>query len=113
MQKVMEINSSIDFDKSVIELNADFNTSEKPLNANIEFGTRFGGNGDYLKLKNKPSINGEELIENYDEIDPTVPAWAKEPVKPEYEADDVGAVDIEDEMSVAMINSVWDAIFNN
>jgi hypothetical protein len=32
---------------------------------------------DYRKLINKPTINSTELFDNYDEIDPTVPAWAK------------------------------------
>lgn len=32
---------------------------------------------DYRKLDNKPSINGTELYDNYNEIDPTVPNWAK------------------------------------
>ncbi|MBQ0112357.1 MAG: hypothetical protein KBT03_04425 [Bacteroidales bacterium] len=38
---------------------------------------------DYQKLINKPTINGSypeyaaELVENYDEVDPTVPEWAK------------------------------------
>ena len=36
-----------------------------------------GGTKDYRKLDNKPSINGTELYDNYDEIDPTVPNWAK------------------------------------
>ena len=39
---------------------------------------------DYKKLNNKPTINmgypavGAVLEENYDEVDPTVPDWAKE-----------------------------------
>ena len=33
---------------------------------------------NYRVLKNKPTINGTELFDNYDEIDPTVPAWSKE-----------------------------------
>lgn len=39
---------------------------------------------DYRKLTNKPTINGgypayaQQLVENYDEVDPTVPDWAKE-----------------------------------
>ncbi len=32
---------------------------------------------DYRSLKNKPTINNVELFDNYNEIDPTVPAWAK------------------------------------
>lgn len=47
---------------------------------------------DYRKLSNKPTLNGTELVGNVDETDPTVPAWAKSPVKPTYTAAEVGAV---------------------
>lgn len=68
---------------------------------------------DYEVLRNKPSINGIELIgdvgidipekmsdltndvgyiTDYTETDPTVPAWAKNPVKPTYTASEVGAL---------------------
>ncbi len=45
----------------------------------------YGGDLDYEKLKNKPKINGVELVGNYEEVDPQVPSWAKEeevPVEP-------------------------------
>ena len=42
----------------------------------------YGGDLDYEKLKNKPKINGNELIGNYDEKDPQVPSWAKEEEQP-------------------------------
>lgn len=44
------------------------------INALVEGGPMAsGGSGiDYEKLKNLPSINGETLIGNYDEKDPTV-----------------------------------------
>lgn len=53
---------------------------------------------DYQKLNNKPSINGTELFDNYDETDPTVPQWAKgeEP----------------EEMSIAEVYDVWSSVFN-
>lgn len=52
---------------------------------------------DYRKLNNKPTINNTELYDNYDEIDPTVPNWAKgeEP----------------SEMSIAEIYDVWSSVF--
>lgn len=70
-----------------------------------------GGTRDYEKLIHKPSINGTELIGNYDEIDPTVPSWAKNPTKPTYTPDEVGAIDENNEMSFADIKSIWDSIF--
>lgn len=75
-----------------------------------------GGTYDYLQLSNKPKINGVELVNNIttedigivipqctselvndsgfitNEADPTVPAWAKEPTKPTYTAEEVGAL---------------------
>lgn len=75
-----------------------------------------GGTSDYLQLSNKPKINGVELVNNIttedlgivipqrtselendsgfitNETDPTVPAWAKEPIKPTYTAEEVGAL---------------------
>lgn len=62
---------------------------------------------DYLLMVNKPQINGHELTGNLvirvgdlendagylqTETDPTVPAWAKQPIKPSYTAEEVGAM---------------------
>lgn len=66
---------------------------------------------DYRKLKNKPSINGTELNGNYDEIDPTVPDWAKRDKKPTYTAEEIGAVEAGNEMSYADIQEIWNSIF--
>ena len=71
-----------------------------------------GGNADYSKLINKPSINGTVLVGNYDEIDPTVPDWAKQETKPEYSTNEIGAVDKNQFMTTEEINSLFDAIFN-
>ena len=70
-----------------------------------------GGTYDYQELINKPSINGVELFENYDEIDPTVPDWSKEPTKPNYTADEVGAIDEDNEVPFADLLSAWRGIF--
>ena len=53
---------------------------------------------DYQILKNKPSINGTELFDNYDEVDPTVPRWAK---GEEPEA-----------MTMAEIYELWQSVFS-
>ena len=76
-----------------------------------EYGSG-GGTSNYLDLYNKPSINGEELIDNYNEKDPTVPSWAKEDFKPEYTAEEVGAISSDDQMSFADIEAAWNNIFN-
>lgn len=66
---------------------------------------------DYRKLNNLPTINGEVLLDNYDEIDPTVPEWAKQETKPDYTPDEVGAVDVNNEMSLAAVKELWDSVF--
>ena len=71
------------------------------------------GTYDYTELINKPSINGEELIGNYNEIDPTVPEWAKEATKPNYTPEEVGAIDEDNEVSFADLLSAWNNIFEN
>lgn len=64
---------------------------------------------DYRQLNNLPSINGETLLNNYDEIDPTVPEWAKNPIPPS--ADDIGAVDVDDVITFSSIDTMMLAVF--
>lgn len=47
---------------------------------------------DYNKLKHLPKLDGRPIIGDIPELDPTVPAWAKAPTKPEYKAEEVGAI---------------------
>ena len=75
-----------------------------------EFGQ--GGTDDYRDLLNKPSINGTELVENYNEIDPTVPGWSKEPFKPEYTPEEVGALSEDAEMSFSDIETLFNMVFH-
>lgn len=46
----------------------------------------------YKELLDKPKLNGKTIEGDMNEIDPTVPAWAKTPTKPEYNAEEVGAI---------------------
>lgn len=50
------------------------------------------GTSDYNKLKNKPKLNGNEIIGEVEEIDPTVPTWAKSETRPIYTPEDIGAM---------------------
>jgi len=45
------------------------------------------------------------------EDDPTVPDWAKSLTKPAYTADEVGAVDADNELSFAAIDAMFSAVF--
>ena len=47
---------------------------------------------DYNKLKHIPKLDGRPIIGDIPELDPTVPAWAKAPTKPDYNAKEVGAI---------------------
>lgn len=87
-------------------------TEEEPIELEIEEGAGGGGTNDYNDLINKPLLNGKVLIGNTDEIDPTVPQWAKEENKPEYTYKEVEAVGVNNEMSFATIKEVWDSVFN-
>ena len=75
------------------------------------FGLSIGENisyeNDYKKLINKPSINGTVLEDNIDEIDPTIPQWAKEPVKPNYTPDEVNAVPSTSNISVEELAQIF------
>lgn len=66
---------------------------------------------DYEKLRNLPRLNGQVIIGNMKEIDPTVPAWAKEQNKPSYDANEVGAVGINDTMSLLEIDDMFKQVF--
>lgn len=67
---------------------------------------------DYNNLRNLPRLNGTVFRGNMAEQDPTVPAWAKNPAKPEYTAEDVGAVSEKDlgALSFADLETMWELI---
>lgn len=46
----------------------------------------------YNDLEDKPKLNGETIVGDMVETDPTVPNWAKAPTKPDYNAEEVGAI---------------------
>lgn len=104
-------------DIGVINSNMDIiDAKMKAIENKAGSGGGGGGTSDYLQLSNKPKINGIELVNNVtteglgivipqytselendsgfitNETDPTVPAWAKEPTKPTYTAEEVGAL---------------------
>lgn len=56
-----------------------------------------------------------EKIENSgfitQEVDPTVPSWSKEPTKPAYTPEEVGAVNADNELALAQIDAMFAAVF--
>ena len=60
------------------------------------YGKAVVGNYIYSRMKELNMFGGNadatiQYIEKYNETDPTVPSWAKEPTKPTYTANEVGA----------------------
>ena len=70
------------------------------------------GTSDYNKLKNKPTLNGKEIVEAMEEEDPTVSGWAKEPTKPSYTAEEVGAIKNDEIKAISLdeLNSLWEGV---
>lgn len=70
------------------------------------------GTSDYELLKNLPKLDGRPIVGDIPELDPTVPEWAKNPTKPEYTAEDVGAVAEKDleAFTPSDLEIMWDAI---
>lgn len=71
-----------------------------------------GGAQDYEKLENKPRLNGQTIIGDMVETDPTVPGWAKEQVKPRYTAEEIGGVDANSALSLEEIDELFKQVFN-
>lgn len=71
------------------------------------------GTSDYNKLKNKPKLNGNEIIGEVEEIDPTVPTWAKAETRPVYTPEDVGAMAEGSVTSVSTteLDELWNSIY--
>ena len=70
------------------------------------------GTSDYNKLKNKPKLNGNEIIGEIEEIDPTVPTWAKAGTRPVYTPEDIGAMAEGSVTSVSTteLDELWNSI---
>lgn len=82
-------------DEPVVYLDVDMEIEDNDLEIDGDITETIelvDGVRDYRQLTNKPSINNVPLIGNYNETDPTVPQWAKEPSKPHYNASEVGAM---------------------
>ena len=72
-----------------------------------------GGTTNYEKLNNLPTLDGEPIVGEMHEKDPTVPLWAKAPQKPTYTAEELGCISEDAEMSLQEINEMCDMILND
>ena len=66
---------------------------EQPFEVELDHG-EFDGAAikSYNDLNDLPKLDGRTIIGDLPELDPTVPAWAKAPTKPDYNAEEVGAI---------------------
>lgn len=64
------------------------------------------GTDNYEELKNLPKLNGEVFIGDKNEIDPTVPLWAKSNSKPSYKPEEIGVESISLEEIDKLFNSL-------
>ena len=87
LMKDIQMNIEDESDKLQVEINEDKEALSLGLDEKFVEGTN-----DYNKLKNKPKLNGNEIIGEVEEIDPTVPTWAKAETKT-YEK--IGNTDID------------------
>lgn len=62
---------------------------------------------DYEQLRNLPQLDGRTIKGNVNELDPTVPSWAKSENKPAYNAGEVGAVAEADNISLEYLVSLF------
>lgn len=82
------------------------------LQIKINDGKFIEGTNDYNKLKNKPKLNGNEIIGEVEEIDPTVPTWAKAETRPVYTPEDIGAMAEGSVTSVSIneLDEIWNSL---
>lgn len=73
-----------------------------------EYDESFAMSSSYNDLKDKPTLNGKTIQGAMDEEDPTVPDWAKQPTKPGYSAEDVGAIPADSALGEADLEYMWD-----
>lgn len=59
---------------------------------------------NYEQLINKPSLDGREIVGNINELDPTVPTWAKQDTKPNY---NFGEIEDVDSIPLTFISSLF------
>lgn len=98
---------SVEEENENINMNVD---EEQPVKLKIDesgLGTK-----NYEDLINLPKLNGETIIGNMEEKDPTVPSWAKQESKPVYTPEEVDAVPEDNFMTLQEIDELFNSVFN-
>ena len=99
---------TISVEDNAVELNTVINNETKRVSSVREYVENVAD--DYELLKNKPSLDGVEIIKDIHEQDPTIYQWAKKPIKPSYVANEVDAVPIDDIVTIAEINNIFNGL---
>ncbi len=72
--------------------NIEIDVKDESDHIQLGLNEEYVGTTDYEKLRNKPKLNGNEIIGEVEEIDPIVPLWAKAETRPVYTPEDIGAM---------------------
>lgn len=90
------------------DIDVDFEISE---DFELKLADEVHLNRNYNELLNLPKLDGRLIIGDIPELDPTVPAWAKTATKPEYKAEEVGAIP-EGSIRVLGDGDFWEMVEN-
>lgn len=94
----------IEAEESRLEVKEPVKDEEFKMREELNYISKYD---DYEKLKNLPSLNGEVIKGEMNEIDPTVPDWAKQENKPEYSPEELNAININDAISLDYLASLF------
>lgn len=91
-------------------------SSSDNLDVDLDTGILIDGSKVIVNPPDIPTDSMETIKvddKTYDilEKDPTVPDWSKAPLKPAYTANEVGAVDIDNELRYSEIDRMFNAVF--
>ena len=80
-----------------------------------EVNTKLADKADKTELPTVPTLisaftNDANYLTEYTETDPTVPAWAKSPTKPQYSCEEIGALPEDTEIPIFTNKTVLDGI---
>lgn len=102
----IDIPESIELDGNAVEIDIPMEIDDVYLN--LDYDETVVLSRSYNDLEDKPRLNGETIVGDMVETDPTVPNWAKSPTPPEYTAEDVGAVPTGALLGAADFEYMWD-----
>lgn len=96
----------------ILVKNIEIDVKDESDHIQFDLNEEYAGTTDYEKLRNKPKLNGNEIIGEVQEIDPTVPTWAKAETRPVYTPEDVGAMAEGSVISVSTseLDELWNSL---